>query len=230
MTRRVIMIHGAGGGAWEWNVWRGVFEAEGLDCEVLELVPEAGGIGATRLEDYVGQVGRAAREGDVLVGASLGGLLALACAPVVRPAALVLVNAMPPAPWHSMLPGREAYPGVIPWGSEASLAGTRAAMPDAEDAACLYAFRRWRDASGAVMNAARAGIDVAQPACPVLVMASERDEDVPMAASAALAEAFGASLIRVAGASHVGPLLGRGAAGCALQAIAWLNSTTSTAP
>ena len=217
------MIHGAGGGAWEWNVWRGVFEAEGFACEVLDLAAAEGGIGATRFENYSGQVGRVAREGDVLVGASLGGLLALACAAAVRPAALVLVNAMPPAPWQSMLPAREAYPDVVPWGSEASLAGTRKAMPDADDAACLYAFRRWRDESGAVMNAARAGVDVARPPCPVLVMASELDEDVPVAASVALAEMLGASLIRVAGASHVGPLLGRHAASCAMQAIAWLR-------
>ncbi len=92
-----MMIHGAGGGAWEWNVWRGVFEAEGFACEVLDLAAAEGGIGATRFENYSGQVGRVAREGDVLVGASLGGLLALACAAAVRPAALVLVNAMPPA-------------------------------------------------------------------------------------------------------------------------------------
>ena len=218
------MIHGAGGGAWEWNVWRGVFEAEGLACEAPDLVPVAGGIAATRFEDYAGQVGQAAREGDVLVGASLGGLLALACAAAVRPAALVLVNALPPAPWHSMLPGREAYPAVIPWGSDATLAGTRKAMPDADDAACLYAFRRWRDESGAVMNAARGGVVVERPACPVLVMASEADEDVPIVASAALAEGFGASLVRLPGASHVGPLLGHRAARCAAQAVAWVQS------
>ena len=97
----MIMIHGAGGGAWEWNVWRGVFEAEGFACEVLDVAAVEGGIGATRFENYSGQVGRVAREGDVLVGASLGGLLALACPPAVRPAALVLVNAMPPGPTSS---------------------------------------------------------------------------------------------------------------------------------
>ena len=219
------MIHGAGGGAWEWNVWRGVFEAEGFACEVLDLAAAEGGIGATRFENYSGQVGRVAREGDVLVGASLGGLLALACAAAVRPAALVLVNAMPPALWHSVLPAREAYPDVIPWGSEASLTSTRKAMPDADDAACLYAFRRWRDESGAVMNVARSGVPVERPACPVLVMASSDDEDVPAAASAALADAYAASLIRIPGTSHVGPLLGRNAAGCATQAIAWLRTT-----
>ncbi len=230
MTRKVVMIHGAGGGGWEWNVWRGVCEAADFEVVAPDLGPAEGGIAATRFEDYAAQVARVAGAGDVLVGASLGGLLALACAPALRPAALVLVNALPPAPWHSMLPGREAYPAVIPWGSDASLAGTRQAMPDADDAACLYAFRRWRDDSGAVMNAARGGVVVERPACPVLVLASELDADVPVAVSAAMAGAYGASLLRIAGASHVGPLLGDSAPHCASQALAWLRSAMSSPP
>lgn len=158
----------------------------------------------------------------MLVGASLGGLLALMAAPRVRPAAIVLVNTMPPAPWHAMLPAREPYPDVIPWRREASLEGTRRAMPDADDAACLYAFERWRDESGAVMNAARNGIAVQRPGCPVLVMASEFDADVPPAASAQLAREWGATLMPLPGASHVGPLLGRRAAAHAALAASWL--------
>ena len=230
MTGTVVMIHGAGGGGWEWNVWRGVFEAEDFEVLAPDLMPVGGGIAATRFEDYAAQVARLAGAGDVLVGASLGGLLALACAQALRPAALVLVNALPPAPWHSMLPAREAYPAVIPWGSDATLAGTRKAMPDSDDAACLYAFRRWRDESGAVMNAARGGVVVERPGCPVLVFASELDTDVPVAASAALADAYAASLIRVAAASHVGPLLGDSAPHCASQALAWLRSAISSPP
>lgn len=26
-----LLIHGAGGGAWEWDIWRAVFAARGLD-------------------------------------------------------------------------------------------------------------------------------------------------------------------------------------------------------
>ena len=95
-------------------------------------------------------------------------------------------------------------------------------MPDADDAACLYAFRRWRDESGAVMNAALAGVAVQRPACPVLVIASERDEDVPLEVSRELAAEWGGDFVRVPGASHVGPLLGASAARCAEMVVAWL--------
>jgi pimeloyl-ACP methyl ester carboxylesterase len=232
MGNVVVMVHGAGGGAWEWNVWRAVFAARGVGVCAVELVPSVGGgLAGTSLDDYVRQVVAAsaaptgASVGVVLVGASLGGLLALMAAPSVRPSAIVLVNPLPPSPFHSMLPARDAYPAVVPWRRDASLAGTRAVMPDALDAACLHAFERWRDESGLVMNAARAGVAAQAPRCPVLVMASELDDDVPVAASAAMAAAWGATLVRLAGASHVGPLLGRDAARHAEVAVAWIEAS-----
>jgi pimeloyl-ACP methyl ester carboxylesterase len=193
----------------------------------------AAGSSAERGRDAGCAVGSAAERGGatgcvagvpVVVGASLGGLLAMQVAMVVPLRALVLVNPLPPAPWHAMLPSRAASSAVIPWGRTASLASTRRALPDASDATCEWAWRRWRDESGAVVDAARAGVALARPNCPVLVIASEADDDVPVAASAALAQAWGASLWRLPGASHVGPLLGRGAAACAEQVAAWVES------
>jgi len=220
---RVQLIHGAGGGAWEWNPWSEVLRAHGHQVDAIDLMPAPDGIEATTLADYAAQV-RAAAAGarPILVGASLGGLLALMAADEVAPGALVLVNPMPPAPLNLALPDRAPHPARMPWRSQASLAGTRRAMPDADDAACLYAFQRWRDESGAVLDAARAGVEVPKPACPVLVMASTRDEDVPEEISIELARWLDADLVRVHGASHVGPLLGRRAARCAEFAVAWL--------
>ena len=43
------------------------------------------------------------------------------------------------------------------------------------------------------------------------------------ALTAALATEWEASLLRATAVSHVGPLLGRGAADCAAQARAWLS-------
>ena len=71
-------------------------------------------------------------------------------------------------------------------------ASTRRALPDADDATALFAFRHWRDESGAVLREAQAGIEVAAPRCPVLCIASAQDEDVPPALTAALADAWDA--------------------------------------
>lgn len=218
-----MFVHGAGGGGWEWDVWGRVFAAAGFRVSAPDLQPAAGGLAATTLADYAAQVGdwladaRAEGAGDaVLVGASLGGLLALMNADGAQ--ALVLVNPLPP----SGLPAPEPVPDVLPWRRRATLAGTRRAMPDADDFAALLAFRRWRDDSGLALRQARAGVPLVKPACPVRVIASEADADVPPAVSAALARSLGASLQGWPG-SHVGPLLGRGAATVAAQTVEWLN-------
>ena len=86
-SRAVLLVHGAGGGGWEWNVWRGVLEAAGFQVAAPDLVPLRGDVAATRLQDYQAQV-RAALAAlprpRVLVGASLGGLLALDAASFLR--------------------------------------------------------------------------------------------------------------------------------------------------
>jgi pimeloyl-ACP methyl ester carboxylesterase len=219
-TRTAVFVHGAGGGGWEWTVWQRVFAAAGWDTLAPDLQPAPDGLAATTLGDYAAQVRgwiAPAPRPRVLVGASLGGLLAAMAAEATD--ALVLVNPLPP----SGLPAAAPLPAVVPWGRTASLAGTRHALPDADDLAALHAFRRWRDESGRVLAEARAGVALAKPRVPVLVIASEGDDDVPPASSAALAADWGATLWRVPG-SHVGPLLGRQAPALAAAVFPWLNA------
>lgn len=219
-----LFVHGAGAGGWEWNVWRGVFAASGLQGEAPDLAPAPSGLENTGFDDYALQVRNALRgrpRPRALVGASLGGLLAACVADDAD--ALVLVNPLPPSPWHAQLPQRD-WPDVVPWGRDARLSSTRRALPDADDATAMFAFRHWRDESGAVMRAAYAGVEVDRPACPVLCIASQLDEDVPPALTAALALEWQADLLRASALSHVGPLLGRDAADVAAQALAWLSA------
>jgi pimeloyl-ACP methyl ester carboxylesterase len=222
----VVCVHGAGGGGWEWGIWARVLALRGFEVIAPDLMPASAGIEKTSFADYREQVVdwcRGVGEGVVLAGASLGGLLAVAAAHAVKPAALILVNPFPPAgvlarPLHA------PRPPLVPWASQRSLAATQRAMPDADDAARLYALRRWRDESGAVLNEARDGIAVETPRCPTFLMASELDADVPAAATRALAIRLSADLRLIPGASHVGPLLGRTAAGSAARAAEWLQA------
>ncbi|HRN61897.1 MAG TPA: alpha/beta fold hydrolase [Luteimonas sp.] len=222
--RSALLVHGGGGGGWEWNVWKGVFEAARLRVAAPDLQAVPQGLAATGFDDYAAQVHvalEALPRPRALVGASLGGLLAMRCAAGAD--ALVLVNPMPPSPWHAQLPRRE-WPEIVPWQRDARLTGTQRALPDADEATALFAFRHWRDESGRAMREAQAGIAVLRPACRVLCIASMVDDDVPPALTAALATSWDASLLRATAVSHVGPLLGRGAADCAAQALAWLSA------
>ncbi|WP_101925917.1 MULTISPECIES: alpha/beta hydrolase [Luteimonas] len=220
----VLMLHGAGGGGWEWDLWRAVFEARGCRVATPDLRPVAAGLAATRFDDYRRQVDAAlampSTRPRVLVGASLGGLLAAACADAVD--ALVLVNPLPPAPWHADLPLRH-WPDVVPWGRHARLASTRRALPDADAATARRAMQGWRDESGRVLRDAGAGLAVARPACPVLCVVSTRDDDVPPAVTRAWAHAWQATVWVSPATSHVGPLLGNAAARTAAAASAWLD-------
>lgn len=219
-----LFVHGAGAGGWEWNVWRGVFAASGLRVATPDLAPSPSGLVNTTFDDYLLQVRdalRPLRRPRALVGASLGGLLAACAADGTD--ALVLVNPLPPSPWHAQLPQHE-WPDVVPWRRDARLSSTRRELPDADDATAIFAFRHWRDESGAVMRTAHAGVEVERPACPVLCIASQLDEDVPPALTTALALEWQADLLRASALSHVGPLLGRDAADVAAQALAWLSA------
>lgn len=222
--RHALLLHGAGGGGWEWNAWRGVFAARGLAVAAPDLQPLPAGLAATGLEDYLAQA-RAALAAlprpRAVVGASLGGLLAWACADQTD--ALVLVNPLPPAPWAAQLPAR-TWPDVVAWGSQARLESTRRALPDADAATALLAFRHWRDESGAVLRQAHAGIALPTPAVPVLCVVSAHDEDVPTPLTRSLAAAIGATVLEAHSPSHVGPLLGRGAPTVADRVARWLSA------
>ena len=76
---------------------------------------------------------------------------------------------------------------------------------------------------GAVLREAWRGVATERPACPMLCVASAHDDDVPPSITRAMAEAWGADVLQTVSGSHVGPLLGREAAGIAAQAVEWLN-------
>lgn len=221
--RSALLVHGAGGGGWEWNLWRGVLEAEGFEVAAPDLQPVAAGIAGTRLADYTSQVGLALQalpRPRALVGASLGGLLALLVASQAD--AIVLVNPLPPKPWNDALPARD-WSDVVTWRRDARLARTRGAMPDADDASALHAFRNWRDESGAVLREAHAGIEVPRPAARMLCIVSELDTDVPFDTLAGFARDWRIECWPIANAGHVGPLLGREATRVAARAARWLS-------
>lgn len=219
----VLLVHGAGGGGWEWRVWARVLGASGCHVHAPDLVPGPKGLAATDFDDYLAQVVRYGRALDaplLLVGASLGGLLAMA-AGELEPAGRVLVNPVPPAGTPGWPARRRSWPSVIPWGDEPEFQSTFRAMPDCDHGARVLANRRWRNESGRVMTQSHEGVDVSADRVPTLVMGAGMDRDVPPGISRSMAARYGWDFVLIPGASHLGPLLGDSAAACAGMARDW---------
>lgn len=219
----VVMIHGAGGGGWEYDRWKPVFEKAGYRVVARDLMPAVGGLKQTRFEDYLRQVQmwRPTSGKVILVGASMGGLLALKSAEQEAPFAMVLVNSATPAGVGAKRKGPSAPP-VVKW-ANGPLKDTEISMPDSDRKTILWAWKKWRDESGAVLNEMRKGIAVTRPKCPTLVIIGKSDTDIPPATSLQLAEWANAEVFKYAGMSHVGPLMGTRSDEVAGDIIGWLN-------
>lgn len=219
----VIMVHGAGGGGWEYDLWKPVFAKAGARVIARDLVPSKGGLEKTHFEDYVQQVRSWIPQGTkpVLIGASMGGILALKVAELVHPAAVVLVNSAPPA-GVGPVPPAPKHPAVVRW-ANGPLKDTRDAMPDSDEKTILWAWPRWRDESGTVMNTIGKRVVAQKPKCPVLSVLGTNDTDVKFKTGLALAEWASADVHIYAGMSHVGPLMSKRSGEVAESIIRWLE-------
>ncbi len=216
---RALMVHGAGGGAWEWLIWQRVFEAAGALTHAFDLSPN-GALAATHYSHYLVQVHEQIQlfKPDLLIGASLGGLLAAeACAATTSVRALILAAPM----LKSGVAGSEVASPIKRWAHATELAKTARALPDADFAAIAFAHARWRDESALVLNAAYAGRDFPSRRCASLMLIAENDRDVPELALRTWAHSDQMDVQCVRDASHAGLLLGQSAALTAELAYRW---------
>lgn len=218
-----VMVHGAGGGGWEYRTWKTVFERAGYRVVAMDLMPSRKGLAETTTQDYVDQVVRASgNHPDVLIGASMGGVLVLRAAERVHPRALVLVCSAIPAGVGE--PGKpQTYPKIVRW-AHGPYSDTVASMPDSDEATRRFAYPRWRDESGAVLNDLVNGVKVEVPKSPVLSIIPEADDTVPPVRQQALAAWAGADTFRFKGMSHVGTLMSRRAPEVAKAVVDWVRN------
>ena len=239
----VFLIHGAGGASWEWDIWTAVYAIEYrikyLDLRPIDLMPSSdGGLENTSFDDYVDQVIKKIdfNRDFILVGASMGGIIALKVAEILNPIALVLVSSSLPGDLLCEKKSAPLFPSIIRWAStttveveDQQLSDTVNALPDSTGDMHLFAWKRWRDESGRVMNQICSGkgisIDYSLLAadCPRLVVIPEEDDTVPAVAQQLLATMLGADTLRYALMSHVGPLLSVRAAEVAVNVFDWIH-------
>ena len=189
---RVVLVHGAASGPWVFDAWRPRWA--GLDLRVPDL-QDGVDLATATMDDYVERVQSAAwgtqsqaRRDDehtpvVLVGWSMGGLVAMMAAARRTPAALVVVEPSVPAEVGGVHPSVALEDGTY----GADVYGSVAAAEQSRRESLRARSERKR------------GISVPALPCPTLVLAGRdyRDER-----SRPIAEHYGATLLEYPRLGH----------------------------
>ncbi len=188
-----------------------------MESEAAQLRPASTGLAATDLGCYRDQLLAMTQQRDyqLIVGASMGAVLAWQLATKLSPsAALVLIN--PPLPD----PGAAASEAIIRWRGNQSLESTRRHLRGCTEVDCYYAHHRWRDESGLALAQARAW-KPARIANPCLLVLGSADPAAELDGGKELAQALGATRWSIDGAGHLQPLFGDAAIELVQRLISW---------
>lgn len=102
-TPPVLLLHGIFSGAWQWEKYQSLLARHGYESHAVNLRGRPGSrpvkdIGTVRIQDYVADAMEVARSlgRPIVIGHSMGGLLAQKVAEAGACRALVLISAAPP--------------------------------------------------------------------------------------------------------------------------------------
>ena len=218
MAETIVMIHGMWGGGWNWENYQKFFEGKGYHCltptlrfhDVDPKAPPYPQLGITSLLDYAEDLEKEIRKLDtlpILMGHSMGGLLAQILGSRGLAKALVLLTPAPPHGIMALKPSviRSFWSGFTKWGfwrkpmrqTFAEAAYSTMHLLTAEEqkrlfdkyvyesgrAACEIGF--WfLDPKGA------ARVDESRVTCPVLVIAGAQDRITPASVVRKVAEKY----------------------------------------
>jgi len=237
----LLFVHGMWGGAWVWERWLPFFAARGWDGYALNLRGRAGSrpvadIGRVPLTDYIEDAASVARRlgAVVVVGHSMGGLVAQALAATLTPVAAVAVT---PAAPRGIWPLRSAELVAATLRYAPALIRSRPLLPSRrvmtrlafgrlppEERDSVYARLVPESARQARDIALRGfAVDAAAVRCPMLVIAAEGDRITPPVVVRRVAERYGATLYEYPGFGHMLPLEPRWQE-VAADVAAWLGA------
>jgi non-heme chloroperoxidase len=207
----VVLIHGMFGGAWQWKNYQERLSAAGYESHAINLRGHHGSrpvrdIGKVSLREYVEDAVEVARRlaNPIVVGHSMGGLIAQKVAEAGLCRAVVLIAAAPPrwipvVSWTLLIRQLKYMPQLLLW---------QPLLPDRNDADVLM-FNRTPLADREVQYAqlvpesGRAGfelsfgivaVDESRVSAPTLVVTGLDDQFVVPRVSRAEARKYGATL------------------------------------
>jgi pimeloyl-ACP methyl ester carboxylesterase len=229
----VILIHGSANSAAVWTFWQQELAAQGWPSYAIDLRGHGQSgpydLSHTSMHDYAADVALLAaqfRQAPVLIGWSMGGLVALMVAATgVACACVGLAPSVPARQLDTSVPLRTGEFGGEEYGITSRDPDAQPAMPDLDREERLIALASLGRESRLARDERQRGIVIEALPCPLLIVTGTRDRAWPRERYNHLW--LTADYLSVEGASHWGLVLQRRALSATIPAVLrWLVQHT----
>lgn len=208
LSNHVLFVHDAGGGSWEWCVWSEVFEQYDFKNHSINLQPSELGLKNTSSEDYIQQLidysTNLGLTNPILIGAGMGGMLALRVYEQLKPSAMILINPLgsealgrplEETDFNSIIFNYHQYSAD----NDLNIEGNgKEKHPGMES----------RQESGPALQNLMEKTAIPDIDCPCLLLLGEHRQVIPPETGNELAARLDAEVISFEGSNHIGALLG----------------------
>jgi pimeloyl-ACP methyl ester carboxylesterase len=211
----VILVHGAANSGRVWTFWQSELARHGWTSHAIDLrghgASEVDALGTTSMADYADDVvtfARTLRRPPVLVGWSMGGLVAMMAAAMCE--AQACVGLAPSAATKSRdrsIPLRAGVFGAEEYGIVNRDSDRQTSMADLDGEERAVALKSLGLESRMARDERKAGIVIASLPCPVLIVTGTADMQWPRQRYSDLP--FAADHVEIGDASHWGLVLNR---------------------
>ncbi len=210
----VLLIHGAANSSGVWRFWQEALAELGWSSYAVDLRGHgrsSGSADGARMSDYADDVAAAAAElseTPVLMGWSMGGLVAIMVAAMAQARACVgLAPSTPAARRDDQMQIRPGVFGPEEYGITSPDPAKQPSMPDLDTQERLIALESASQESRAARDDRKAGIVVTELPCPLMVVTGSEDRAWPRSAYTGMH--LRAEHLESLGASHWGLVLNR---------------------
>lgn len=205
LSDQALFIHDQGGGSWEWCVWAEIFEQYQFETHTITLEPSKAGEKNTSSSDYAQQlidyIDNHKLKQPILVGAGMGGKLALKLYHQVNPSALILINPLGSETFSRPLDEID-FTSVI---FDQHDPNNDPRSPGPEE---FHNDNAKQQLSRQEKPNKLGGSEIPDIYCPCLLLIGEQSNVVPPETGNELAEKLNAEVISFGGVNHISALLG----------------------
>ncbi len=240
----IIFVHGSWGASWMWKTYMDYFSKHGWNVYALDLRGHGESsisINGARMEDYVDDiqifVTKHSLKNPIVIGHSMGGLVALMYAVSHSVKALVTIDPSPSKEVQGAGVVKTFPSSYSPMdaGMPEDLMEVMKAFPDISKEALMNMKDMLGMESGVARTERKIGISISKESLkelPTLFVGSEMGESVPFGIGIRTARAmstyYGKDIIETMGATHPGILVGEHATETATLIEKWLAKTKMT--